>query len=632
MSNTHQPTATTRDEAACAIPGTPLAQAAAGIDACVHCGFCLQACPTYLALEDENDSPRGRLVLMRALLDGDVALSDDVVQQHMDRCLGCRACETACPSGVPYGQLLEATRATMRRVTRPPLLARLILGVFASRPLLASALFCGRIVRALGLPSLLARLPGRIGTGMAMLASTRSVLGTRTYVPPQTRARGEVTLLRGCVMDGLFAATNAATERTLRVNGYRLVDTARQACCGALHAHAGDLQGARALARANIAAFERAPDAAIAVNAAGCGAMLKEYAHLFQDDPDWRDRALRVSARTRDATELLAAAGPKRASLPARISVTYDAPCHLQHAQRITAPPIAVRRQRSVLRIGRHLQFDRTRCLRCRAGAEAPQHRSNWRCVRRHRQPGMHDADWCRTAQVGCRHARCASDRPARCRVRCRRVHVTPIVLLLEVEELVFDTLALRSEALRDAMAVEGVTLRLADVRAAHTGATAAMTLDALCATGALDATGRELVLRRTTDGVRARLDQQPPSFDAEARDTLAQLCVEFSLAVVTRATREEAQRMLEQAGLEECVRTIRSLGTLPASEQHTVWSEVARAMRPARVVAVAPAPLLAAARQAGLTTIAIGASNADTRVTLVSLSQLDASFIATIF
>jgi glycolate oxidase iron-sulfur subunit len=327
---------------ACALPGTPLAQAVAGLDACVHCGFCLPACPTYLALEDENDSPRGRIVLMRGLLDGDVQRSDPVVQQHMDRCLGCRACETACPSGVPYGQLLEATRATLRGVTAPPLLARAILAVFASPTLLSLALFGGRAARACGLPSLLARLPGRIGTGMAMLASTGRVMPTRAYHATGTGAAGTVTLLRGCVMHGLQTATNEATARTLIVNGYRIVHASGQRCCGALHAHAGDLATARRLAMANIEAFEAEPDALIAVNAAGCGAMLKDYAHLLQDSPAWASRARAVSARTRDATELLAAAGPKPARLPEPVRLTYDAPCHLQHAQRLTAPPLTV--------------------------------------------------------------------------------------------------------------------------------------------------------------------------------------------------------------------------------------------------------------------------------------------------
>jgi glycolate oxidase iron-sulfur subunit len=327
---------------ACALPGSPLAHASAGIDACVHCGFCLQACPTYLALEDENDSPRGRIVLMRGLLDGDVTLDDPIVQQHMDRCLGCRACETACPSGVPYGQLLEATRATMRSVNPPPLIAKLILGVFGSRSLLPLALWGGRLARALGVPTLLMRLPGRVGAGMAMLAGTRRVLDVAPYPITATNERGTVTLLRGCVMQGLQTATNDATVRTLAVNGYRVTKTAQQGCCGALHAHAGDLDTARSLARANIAAFEQSPDALIAVNAAGCGAMLKEYAHLLQDEPAWHARAAEIAARTRDATELLAEAGPKSASLPTHVRITYDAPCHLQHAQRLTNPPLAV--------------------------------------------------------------------------------------------------------------------------------------------------------------------------------------------------------------------------------------------------------------------------------------------------
>jgi glycolate oxidase iron-sulfur subunit len=326
----------------CALPGSPLEHAAAGIDACVHCGFCLQACPTYLALEDENDSPRGRIVLMRGLLDGDVTLDDPVVQQHMDRCLGCRACETACPSGVPYGQLLEATRATMRAVNPPPFIARLILGVFGSRSLLPIALWGGRLARALGIPTILMRLPGRIGAGMAMLASTRRVMDVSPYPITAAHERGDVTLLRGCVMQGLQTATNEATVRTLQVNGYRVTETSQQRCCGALHAHAGDLDTARTLARANIVAFEQSPDALIAVNAAGCGAMLKEYAHLLQDEPAWHARAAAVAERTRDATELLAAAGPKPASLPAPVRITYDAPCHLQHAQQLTLPPLAV--------------------------------------------------------------------------------------------------------------------------------------------------------------------------------------------------------------------------------------------------------------------------------------------------
>jgi len=325
----------------CAIPDTPLGRASAGLDACVHCGFCLQACPTYLTLEDENDSPRGRLVLMRAVVEGTLPVDDRDVRTHIDRCLGCRACETACPSGVPYGQLLEATRATLTTSQPNAPIARLILFVFAHDVLLRLALLGGRITRALRLSRLLARLPGRLGFAMAMLESTRRTIGTSSYRAAGDGARGEAALLTGCVMEGLFTETNRATERTLTMNGYRMLPVEGQRCCGALHAHAGDAHRARALARVNVAAFERTGDAYIVVNAAGCGAMMKEYAHLLADDPAWAARAARVSDRVRDVSELLAAAGPRPGgALP--LSVTYDAPCHLLHAQRIAMPPLAV--------------------------------------------------------------------------------------------------------------------------------------------------------------------------------------------------------------------------------------------------------------------------------------------------
>ena len=325
----------------CAIPGTPLALASSGIDACVHCGFCLQACPTYLALDDENDSPRGRIVLMRSLLEGTLPLDDPDVRTHIDRCLGCRACETACPSGVPYGHLLEATRATLTREKPNPIIARLILLVFARQALTSLAMLGGRVARALRISKLLSRMPGRLGFAMAMLESTRAPVKRTTYTATGDGARGDVALLTGCVMEGLFADTNRATERTLTVNGYRVVAAERQVCCGALHAHAGDDTTARKLARVNIAAFEKSGSGYIAVNAAGCGAMMKDYGHLLADDPQWAERARALSARVRDVSGLLADAGPlPGGELP--LSVTYDAPCHLLHAQRIAAPPLAV--------------------------------------------------------------------------------------------------------------------------------------------------------------------------------------------------------------------------------------------------------------------------------------------------
>lgn len=348
---------TTQPQRACALPNTPLADAAAGLDACVHCGFCLQACPTYVNLQDENDSPRGRIVLMRRLLEGDIALDDPDVGQHLDRCLGCRACETACPSGVPYGNLLEATRATTSKARGVPFVAKIVLTVFANRPLLSMALLGARVFRATGLPRVLAKvLPKRLAFPMAMLASTapasfatgaraENTNGAKPDAAVPAKAQENVAVLEGCVMRGLFSHTNASTERVLQANGFRVCESGKQSCCGALHAHAGDLDTARSLARKNIAAFEQSGADFIAINSAGCGAMIKEYGHLLHDDAAWHDRAVAISAKARDISELLvhggAASGTQKgASLPLR--VTYDAPCHLMHAQRVTAPPLAV--------------------------------------------------------------------------------------------------------------------------------------------------------------------------------------------------------------------------------------------------------------------------------------------------
>lgn len=349
--------------AACALPDTPLAHAAHGLDLCVHCGFCLPACPTYLALHDENDSPRGRLVLMQRLLDGELSPEDPAVATHFDQCLGCRGCETACPSGVPYGHLLEATRATMRQARPTPFVARVVLALFAHRTLLTAALSLARTVRATRLPHLLARvLPRRVAFPWAMLASTapspRARTRTRAAALTPDATQPTVVLLDGCVMRGLFSHVHDATRRTLHAAGHRVGRCSEQHCCGALHAHAGDLEGARWLARRNIEAFEQHPDAAIAVNAAGCGAMVKQYAELFADDSSWQRRAHCVAQRARDVSELLVrSAADGTVSVPLRLSapdlprstasdtghsVSYDAPCHLQHGQRISAQPVAL--------------------------------------------------------------------------------------------------------------------------------------------------------------------------------------------------------------------------------------------------------------------------------------------------
>jgi glycolate oxidase iron-sulfur subunit len=176
---------------------------------------------------------------------------------------------------------------------------------------------------------------------MAMLEATRAPVKRAAYRPEGDGSRGSATLLSGCVMEGLFTETNRATERTLAANDYDVVHTNGQRCCGALHAHAGDADAARALARRNIAAFEASGADYVVVNAAGCGAMMKEYEHLLADDPDWRQRAAAVSARVRDVSELLAEAGPRPGG-ELDLTVTYDAPCHLLHAQRVATPPLRV--------------------------------------------------------------------------------------------------------------------------------------------------------------------------------------------------------------------------------------------------------------------------------------------------
>lgn len=327
----------------CALPGSPLAKEQVGIDTCVHCGFCLQACPTYLTLEDENDSPRGRIVLMRALVEGTLSPQNESIEKHIAQCLGCRACETACPSGVPYGQLLEATRATLAEHRPIPAIARIILWAFERRWLLRSAMAGGRAARASGIAHLLARLPGRLGFAMAMLSSTRRPRSRPRRIAAVSTAKEHVALLTGCVMEGLFAETNRATERVLMTNDYAVVEAPTQMCCGALHIHAGDADGARRLAKLNIAAFERAEADYICVNAAGCGAMMKQYPHLLREEPQWSSRAAGVASRVRDISELLSARGPARGAA-LHIRAAYDAPCHLMHAQRIVAPPLDVLR------------------------------------------------------------------------------------------------------------------------------------------------------------------------------------------------------------------------------------------------------------------------------------------------
>lgn len=312
----------------------------AALDPCVHCGFCLPACPTYLATGDENDGPRGRIVLMQAVERGELLPTDPAVRQHLDACLGCRGCEPVCPSGVGYGRGLEAARADLARANGLGLLGRGALTVFGNRLLWRLVFGIARLLRDSGIAERLAGR-GRLGFAMGMVAATRPAAAipmgdaenAEVAEDADTPGRAVVverpaTLFPGCVMSVLFRHVHDATRRTLEANGYRVADAAGTACCGAPHAHAGDLAGARALARRNVRALRRTTGW-IVVNSAGCGAILKDYGHLLGSED-----AAQVAERVRDVSEVLADAGPRRGG-PLRLRVAYDPPCHLQHAQRV---------------------------------------------------------------------------------------------------------------------------------------------------------------------------------------------------------------------------------------------------------------------------------------------------------
>jgi glycolate oxidase iron-sulfur subunit len=324
-----------------------------GLLGCVHCGICLPQCPTYRVLGQEMDSPRGRIYLIRAAAEGRIPLGGNF-RLHMDRCLGCRACETACPAGVPFGRLLEEARGQLeRRAPRPigrRLLGRLALGVFPERRRLGRLLALTRLYQRSRLQRLVRRTPvlGRFRRLRALerllpaLPSRRAERLPAETLPAAT-PRGTVALLEGCVQALLFPDVNHATVALLARAGYRVVVPEGQGCCGALHLHWGDRAGGRARARRNVAAFAEADW--IVTNSAGCGAALRDYGHLLGDD-----RAAALAARVRDVTELLAEAlpGPRR---PLDLTVTYHEPCHLAHGQRVREAPRAVLRAIPGLRL-----------------------------------------------------------------------------------------------------------------------------------------------------------------------------------------------------------------------------------------------------------------------------------------
>jgi glycolate oxidase iron-sulfur subunit len=318
------------------------------IDDCVHCGFCLPTCPTYVLWGEEMDSPRGRIYLMREGLEGEPMT--DVMVQHMDRCLGCLACVTACPSGVQYGPLIEATRSQVeRRYPRDladrafrALLFRLLPYPHRLRRLMPALRLSQRIglrdaaVRA----PLFARLPARL---RSLVALTPPAPPGPSRMPTVIQAVGQerlrVGLLLGCVQRAFFSEVNAATARVLAAEGCTVVAPEGQGCCGALSAHTGREGEAILFARRLIDAFEAAEVDVIAVNVAGCGSHMKEYAHLLRDDPRYAARAWRFATRVRDVSEILAALPPRAEYRPLPVSAVYHDACHLAHGQGIRSQP-----------------------------------------------------------------------------------------------------------------------------------------------------------------------------------------------------------------------------------------------------------------------------------------------------
>ena len=317
---------------------------------CVHCGFCLPACPTYVLWGEEMDSPRGRIYMMAKASQGEAPL-DQNFRLHMDQCLGCMACMTACPSGVQYDKLIEDSRAQVERniprTTADSLFRKLLFATFPyprRLRLMAGPLFLYQrsglqsLVRASGLLKL---LPERFA---AMEAVLPTVPARFTWTMPElvsamAPTRGRVGMLTGCVQQAFFSHVNAATARVLSAEGFEVVIPGGQPCCGALMVHSGLEDQAAAMARKLIALFEAASVDTIVINAAGCGSTMKEYGHLFRDDPQWAARARAFSAKCRDITEILCSVPSVALRHPLPVRVAYHDACHLRHAQGIYQQP-----------------------------------------------------------------------------------------------------------------------------------------------------------------------------------------------------------------------------------------------------------------------------------------------------
>lgn len=320
------------------------------VDDCVHCGFCLPSCPTYLLFGEEMDSPRGRIYLMREGIEGE-ALSESMVR-HFDLCLGCLACVTACPSGVQYEKLIESTRQQVERRhprTRADRLFReFIYALFPYPKRLRFLLAPLRLYERSGLQALVRRtllphLPARL---QALDLLTPPLPPASKPLPSWTPAQGterrRVGVLTGCVQRTFFPEVNAATVRVLAAEGCSVAVPGAQGCCGALSAHAGREEEALRFARRTIDVFEAAGVDTVVVNVAGCGSNMKEYGYLLRDDSQYAERAVRFSAKVRDAGEFLAEIGPVAPRYPLPLTIVYHDACHLQHGQGITRQPRAV--------------------------------------------------------------------------------------------------------------------------------------------------------------------------------------------------------------------------------------------------------------------------------------------------
>jgi glycolate oxidase iron-sulfur subunit len=327
--------------------------------ACVHCGLCLEACPTYIHTGDENDSPRGRIYLMRAVEEGRLASESNAFRKHINRCLGCRACEQACPAGVEYGQLLEAARDDLSQTQArgggwTSRLLRFVLRAIWLHPArLRFAFSLARFMRNTRLPRLLIKsrlahlISPRFEFALALLDSSladkRSAYESDAR-PTSGSTTSQALLFKGCVTEGLFTRVNRATVRVLEANGCAMSAPADQVCCGALHAHAGDREGARQLARRNIDAFKDEAGAKIITNAGGCGAMLVSYAHLLAQDEFYATRAREFSERVRDISQQLEMTGIRQGLSDGCGMTTYDSSCHLLYGQRASHAPLEMLR------------------------------------------------------------------------------------------------------------------------------------------------------------------------------------------------------------------------------------------------------------------------------------------------